>query len=161
MWPWNLWFPFLRWTLGSSCNQVHKGYFLNESSYLIQLRVNIRYTLSGIGGIISKYNPTIVSISTKLEGAPIYPMNFLEALQSISSIPKESEGEGQYKITLLYLIRNNIWFFIPGVPCFLWRVDHFLDDLHYLSFLWSLKMSLEWLLSSSSDVSLPFKHSFT
>ena len=75
---------------------------------LIQLRGNIPYTLSGIGGIGSKYNPTIVSISTKLERAPFYPMKCLEALQSISQIPKESEGEGQYKITLLYLIRNNI-----------------------------------------------------
>ena len=75
---------------------------------LIQLRGNIPYTLSGIGGIGSKYNPTIVSISTKLESAPIYPMKCLEALQSISQIPKESEGEGQYKITLLYLIKNNI-----------------------------------------------------
>ena len=122
---------------------------------LIQLRDNIPYILSGIGGIGSKYNPTIVSISNKLESAPYYPMKCLEALQSISQIPRESEGEGQYKIMLLYLIRNNIWFFIPGVPCFLWRVRCFLDDLHYLSFLWSLKMSLEWLLSSSSDVSLP------
>jgi len=75
---------------------------------LIQLRVNIPYTLSEIGGIGSKYNPTIVSISTKLESAPIYPMKCLEALQSISYIPKESEREGQYNITLLYLIRNNI-----------------------------------------------------
>ena len=75
---------------------------------LIQLRVNIPYTLSGIGGINSKYNPMIVSISTKLESTPIYPMKCLEALQSISQIPKELEGEDQYKITLLYLIRNNI-----------------------------------------------------
>ena len=75
---------------------------------LIQLRGNIPYTLSKIGGIGSKYNPTIVSISTKLERAPFYPMECLEALQPISQIPKESEGEGQYKITLLYLIKNNI-----------------------------------------------------
>ena len=75
---------------------------------LIQLRSNIPYSLSGIGGIDSKYNPTIVSISTKLERAPFYSMKCLEALQSISQIPKESEGEGQYKITLLYLIKNNI-----------------------------------------------------
>ena len=75
---------------------------------LIQLRVNIPYTLFEIGGIGSKYNPTIVSIYTKLESAPIYSMKCLEALQSISQIPKEFEGEGQYKITLLYLIRNNI-----------------------------------------------------
>ena len=75
---------------------------------LIQLRGNIPYTLSGIGGIGSKYNPMIVSISNKLESAPYYPMKCPEALQSISQIPKESEGEGQYKITLLYLIRNNI-----------------------------------------------------
>ena len=57
---------------------------------LIQLRGNIPYTLSGIGGIDSKYNPMIVSISTKLESAPFYPMKCLEALQSISQIPKES-----------------------------------------------------------------------
>jgi len=75
---------------------------------LIQLRGNIPYTLPEIGGIDSKYNPTIVSIFTKLERAPFYPLKCLEALQSISQIPKESEGEGQYKITLLYLIRNNI-----------------------------------------------------
>ena len=75
---------------------------------LIQLRVNIPYTLSGIGGIDSKYNPTVVSISTKFERVPFYQMRFLEALRSISQIPKESEGEGQYKIMLLYLIRNNI-----------------------------------------------------
>ena len=62
---------------------------------LIQLRVNIPYTLSGIGGIDSKYNPTIVTISTKLESAPIYSMKCLEALQSVSQIPKEFEGEGQ------------------------------------------------------------------
>ena len=37
---------------------------------LIQLRGNIPYTLSGIGGINSKYNPMSVSISTKLERAP-------------------------------------------------------------------------------------------
>ena len=122
---------------------------------LIQLRGNIPCTLSEIGGIGSKYNPTTVSISTKLERSLFYPMKYLEALQSISQIPKESKGEGQYKITLLYLIRNNIWFLIPGVPCFLLRVGYFLDDLHYLSFLQSLKMFLEWLLSSSSDVSLP------
>ena len=73
---------------------------------LIQLRGNIPYTLSGIGGIDSKYNPTIVSVSTKLERAPFYPLKCLEALQSISHIPKEFEGEGQYKITLPYLIRN-------------------------------------------------------
>ena len=75
---------------------------------LIQLRGNIPYTLSRIGRIGSKYNPTIVSISTKLESAPYYPMKCLEALQSISQIPKEYEGKGQYKITLLYLIKNNI-----------------------------------------------------
>ena len=126
---------------------------------LIQFRVNIPYTLSRIGGIGSKYNPTLFSISSRFERAPFYPMRCLEALQSKSQIPKESEGEGQYKITLIYLIRNNIWFFILGVPCFLWRVGHFLD-LHYLSFLWSLKMFLKWLLSSSRDVSLPFRHSF-
>ena len=34
---------------------------------LIQLRGNIPYTLFRIGGIGSKYNPTNVSISTKLE----------------------------------------------------------------------------------------------
>ena len=62
---------------------------------LIQLRDNIPNILSGIGGIGSKYNPMIVSISTKLESVPIYPMECLEALQSISQIPKESEGEGQ------------------------------------------------------------------
>ncbi len=75
---------------------------------LIQLRGNIPYTLFGIGGIDSKYNPTFVSFSTRLEGAPFYPMKCLGALQSISEIPKESEGEGQYKIMLLHLIRNNI-----------------------------------------------------
>ena len=41
---------------------------------LIQLRGNIPYTLFGIGGINSKYNPTIVSISTKLERSPFYLM---------------------------------------------------------------------------------------
>ena len=61
---------------------------------LIQLRGNIPYTLSGTGGISSKYNPTIVSISTKLESAPFYLMKCLEALQSITQIPKEFEGEG-------------------------------------------------------------------
>ena len=75
---------------------------------LIQLRVNIPYTHFRIGGIGYKYNPTTVSISTKLESAPISPMKCLEALQSISQIPKESKGEGQYKITLFYLIKNNI-----------------------------------------------------
>ena len=75
---------------------------------LIQLRGNIPYTLSEIGGIESKYNPTIVSISTKLESTPFYPMKCLEALQSISQIPKEYEGEVQYKITLIYLTKNNI-----------------------------------------------------
>ena len=75
---------------------------------LIQLMGNIPYTLSRIGGIDSKYNPMSVSISTKLEREPSYPMKCLEALQSISQIPKESGGEGQYKIMLLYLIRNNI-----------------------------------------------------
>ena len=75
---------------------------------LIQLRGNIPYTFFQIGGIGSKYNPTIVSISTELESAPYYPMKCLEALQSTSQIPKKSEGEGQYKITLLYLIKNNI-----------------------------------------------------
>ena len=74
----------------------------------IQMRGNIPYTLFGIGGINSKCNPTIVSISTKLESAPYYLMKCLEALQSITQITKESEGEGQYKITLLYLIKNNI-----------------------------------------------------
>ena len=82
---------------------------------LIQLRGNIPYTLSRIGDIDSKYNPMIFSISTNLERAPFYLMKCLEAPQSISQIPKESGGEGQYKIMLLYLIRNNIWFFIPGV----------------------------------------------
>ena len=47
---------------------------------LIQLRDHIPYTPSGIGGIGSKYNPTIVSISIKLESAFIYPMKCLEAL---------------------------------------------------------------------------------
>ena len=47
---------------------------------LIQLRGNIPYTLFEIGGIESNYNPAIVSISTKLESAPLYPMKFLEAL---------------------------------------------------------------------------------
>lgn len=75
---------------------------------LIQLSGNIPYTLSGIGGIDSKYNPTIVFISTKLERAPFYLMKCLEALQSISQIPKESGGEGQYKIMLLYLTKDNI-----------------------------------------------------
>ena len=75
---------------------------------LIQVRNNIPYTLSRIGGIDSKYNPMIVFVSTKLERAPFYSMKCLEALQSISQIPKESEGEGQYRIMLLYLIRNNI-----------------------------------------------------
>ena len=70
---------------------------------LIQLRGNIPYTLFGIGGIDSKYNLMIVSISTKLESEPFYLMKFLEALQSISQIPKESEGEGQYKRTLFIL----------------------------------------------------------
>ena len=60
---------------------------------LIQLRDNITYILSGIGGIDSKYNPTIVSISTKLERDSFYSMKCLEALQSMSQIPKESGGE--------------------------------------------------------------------
>ena len=61
---------------------------------LIHLKGYIPYTLSGIGGIDSKYNFTIVSISTNLERAPLYLMKCLEALQSISQIPKEYEGEG-------------------------------------------------------------------
>jgi len=83
------------------------------------LRGYIPYTLFEIGGIGSKYNPMIVSISRKLESGPFYPMKCLEALKPISQIPKEYEGEGQYKITLIYLIKNHILFFIPGVPCFL------------------------------------------
>jgi len=51
---------------------------------LIQLRGNIPYTLSGTGGIDSKYNPTVVSVSTKFERAPFYLMRCLEALRSIS-----------------------------------------------------------------------------
>lgn len=86
----------------------------------IQLWGNIPHTLSGIGGIDSKYNLSIVSISTRLESAPFYRMKCLEALWSISQIPNESGGEGPYKIMLFFhLIRNNIWFFILGVPCFL------------------------------------------
>lgn len=75
---------------------------------LIQLRGNIPYTVFGIGGMGFEYHPTIVSISAKFERASFYPMKCLEALQSISQIPKESEGEDQYKITLLYLIKKNI-----------------------------------------------------
>ena len=70
---------------------------------LLQLRVNIPYTLSRIGGIGSKYNPTIVSILTKLDRAPSYLMKCLEALQSISQIPKEFGGEDQYNIILFLL----------------------------------------------------------
>lgn len=70
---------------------------------LIQLRGNIPYTLFGTSGIDSKYNSTIVSISTKLDRAPFYLMKCLEALQSISQIPKESEAEGQYRIMLFIL----------------------------------------------------------
>ena len=34
---------------------------------LIQLKGNIPYTLFGIGGIDSKYNPTVIFVSTKFE----------------------------------------------------------------------------------------------
>ena len=47
---------------------------------LIQLRGNIPYTLSRIGGIDSKYNPMVVFVSTKFKRAPFYPMRSLEAL---------------------------------------------------------------------------------
>jgi len=62
---------------------------------LIQLRGNIPYTLFGIGGIDSKYNTMVFSISTNFERAPFYLMRYLEALRSIIKIPKEFEGESQ------------------------------------------------------------------